>query len=214
MDKKNLFSLRKEFLAEELSEVNLKNNPYEQFELWFSDAVRIDSLEANTMFLATSTLSGFPSLRTVLLKEYDKNGFVFFTNYLSRKGKEISENPHVALLFYWKELERQIIIEGFADKVSSEDSELYFNSRPFDSRISAVVSEQSKIIENREFLESKFSELKNKYKDQSIPKPEHWGGYIVKSSKFEFWQGRENRLHDRILYSKVDDVWKINRLSP
>lgn len=214
MDKKNLFKLRKEFSVEVLNEENIKTNPFVQFDLWFSDALKLDSMEANTMFLATSSSSGIPSLRTVLLKEFDKNGFVFFTNYSSRKGKEISENPNIALLFYWKELERQVLIEGIAEKVSSEESIIYFNSRPFESRISAAVSEQSKIIENREFLESKFSELKKKYKDENIPKPKHWGGYRLIPVRFEFWKGRENRLHDRILYSKVGDIWNINRLSP
>lgn len=214
MDKKNLFKLRKEFSVEVLNEENIKANPFEQFDLWFSDALKLDSMEANTMFLATSSSAGIPSLRTVLLKEFDKNGFVFFTNYSSRKGKEISENPNIALLFYWKELERQVLIEGIAEKVSSEESIIYFNSRPFESRISAAVSEQSKIIENRELLESKFSELKKKYTDENIPKPEHWGGYRLIPVRFEFWQGRENRLHDRILYSKVGVLWNINRLSP
>jgi len=214
MDKKNLFNLRKEFTIKELSEDNLKSNPFEQFDLWFSDALKIDSMEANIMFVATSSSAGIPSLRIVLLKEFDENGFVFFTNYTSRKGKEIRENPNIAVLFYWNELERQVRIEGVCEKVSSEESVTYFNSRPFDSRISATVSEQSKIIENRDLLESKFSELKKKYEDQNIPKPEHWGGYRLKPINFEFWQGRENRLHDRIQYSKDGDIWNINRLSP
>ncbi|HRB00652.1 MAG TPA: pyridoxamine 5'-phosphate oxidase [Ignavibacteria bacterium] len=214
MDKKNLFNLRKEFTIKELSEDNLKSNPFEQFDLWFSDALKIDSMEANIMFVATSSSAGIPSLRTVLLKEFDENGFVFFTNYTSRKGKEIRENPNIAVLFYWNELERQVRIEGVCEKVSSEESVTYFNSRPFDSRISATVSEQSKIIENRDLLESKFSGLKKKYEDQNIPKPEHWGGYRLKPINFEFWQGRENRLHDRIQYSKDGDIWNINRLSP
>lgn len=214
MEKKNLFDLRKEFLQRELSENSIKKDPFEQFEEWFSEARRIDELEANTMFLATSSAFGLPNVRTVLLKEYSREGFIFYTNYNSRKGRELLENPNAAILFYWKELERQIRIEGITKKVTKEESENYFNNRPFESRVAAAVSEQSSVIEGRQILEEKFFELKKKYSDGIVPKPENWGGYILMPERMEFWQGRENRLHDRILFSRENSDWKSVRLSP
>jgi len=181
MDKKNLFELRKEFLKRELSEETISNNPFEQFETWFSEAQKLDEMEANTMYLATCSADGHPNVRTVLLKEYSSNGFIFYTNYKSRKGKELDENPNATLLFYWKELERQVRIEGITDKVSMEESENYFKNRPFESRVAAVVSEQSKVISSREVLNKKFEELKIKFADGNVPKPESWGGVYFKT---------------------------------
>ncbi|MBK9331952.1 MAG: pyridoxamine 5'-phosphate oxidase [Ignavibacteria bacterium] len=214
MDKKNLFELRKEFLKRELSEETISNSPFEQFETWFSEAQKLDEMEANTMYLATCSADGHPNVRTVLLKEYSSNGFIFYTNYKSRKGKELDENPNATLLFYWKELERQVRIEGITEKVSMEESENYFKSRPFESRVAAVVSEQSKVISSREVLNKKFEELKIKFADGNVPKPDSWGGYILRPSMIEFWQGRESRLHDRILFTKKGNEWITERLSP
>jgi len=214
MDKKNLFELRKEFLKRELSEETISNSPFEQFETWFSEARKLDEMEANTMYLATCSADGHPNVRTVLLKEYSSNGFIFYTNYKSRKGKELDENPNATLLFYWKELERQVRIEGITEKVSMEESENYFKSRPFESRVAAVVSEQSKVISSREVLNKKFEELKIKFADGNVPKPDSWGGYILRPSMIEFWQGRESRLHDRILFTKKGNEWITERLSP
>jgi len=214
MDKKNLFELRKEFLKRELSEETISNNPFEQFETWFSEAQKLDEMEANTMYLATCSADGHPNVRTVLLKEYSSNGFIFYTNYKSRKGKELDENPNATLLFYWKELERQVRIEGITEKVSMEESENYFKSRPFESRVAAVVSEQSKVISSREVLNKKFEELKINFADGNVPKPDSWGGYILRPSMIEFWQGRESRLHDRILFTKKGNEWITERLSP
>jgi len=202
MDKKNLFELRN------------SNNPFEQFEIWFSEALKLDAMEANTMYLATCSADGHPNVRTVLLKEYSSNGFIFYTNYKSRKGKELDENPNATLLFYWKELERQVRIEGITEKVSMEESENYFKSRPFESRVAAVVSEQSKVISSREVLNKKFEELKINFADGNVPKPDSWGGYILRPSMIEFWQGRESRLHDRILFTKKGNEWITERLSP
>lgn len=214
MDKKNLFELRKEFLKRELTDNTISGNPFEQFEVWFSEALKLDELEANTMYLATCSADGHPNVRTVLLKEYSAEGFIFYTNYKSRKGKELEENPNATLLFYWKELERQVRIEGITEKVTREESENYFKSRPFESRVAAVVSEQSKVIANREVLNNKFEELKIKFADGNVPRPESWGGYILKPSKIEFWQGRESRLHDRILFTEKGTEWIRERLSP
>jgi len=166
------------------------------------------------MFVATCTSGGRPSLRTVLLKAYDENGFVFFTNYTSRKGNDLKENPYAALLFFWKETERQIRIEGKVKKVSRKESEEYFHSRPYDSQIAATVSNQSKLIKSRSELEKKFEILKAEFVGKEIIAPDYWGGYRVIPDKFEFWQGRENRLHDRIQYSLKKKSWVIERLQP
>ncbi|MEP7146075.1 MAG: pyridoxamine 5'-phosphate oxidase [bacterium] len=215
---KNTADIRKDYIfdrSNNLSEKDILPDPVKQFEKWFGDALALDEHEANAMFLATSAKDAKPSLRTVLLKGYDESGFIFFTNYSSRKGSELEENPNASILFFWKELGRQIRIEGTVTKVSREVSDAYFHSRPLDSQIAALSSAQSNVIESREALDSKFSELKEKYKDGKIPLPENWGGYRLIPERMEFWQGRQNRLHDRILYSKEKNgVWKINRLAP
>lgn len=212
MDEKILNNLRKNYEKGELLESQINPNPYKQFELWFEEVLKSNIYEPNAMILATS-LENKPSARVVLLKGFDSSGFKFYTNYNSRKGKELSINPNAALLFYWMELERQVRIEGRVEKLSREESFEYFNSRPIESRYGALASNQSDIIPNREYLEKKFSELKKKYGDNP-PMPENWGGYKLIPELFEFWQGRPNRLHDRIVYQKSENSWKIFRLSP
>ena len=197
-----------------ISESSVDKDPFIQFKRWYKLVNDSNISMFDAMILATSTLNGIPSLRTVLLKSVDVNGFVFFTNYFSRKGKELIENPNSALLFYWKELERQVRIEGKIEKVSRSESKEYFHSRPRESQIGAWVSNQSSEIPNREFLDNKFNDLKKKFEDKEIPLPVYWGGYKLIPIYFEFWQGRENRLHDRICYKKIKDEWRIFRLSP
>lgn len=212
MDENTLNNLRKNYQKGELLESKVNPNPFKQFDKWFEEALSSNIYEPNAMILATAA-DNRPSARVVLLKGFDENGFKFYTNYNSRKGKEISINPNAALLFYWMELERQIRIEGRIEKLSKEESLEYFNSRPLDSRYGALASSQSEIIPDREYLEKKFSELKEKYGDNP-PMPDNWGGFILKPVLFEFWQGRPNRLHDRIVYEKKGSNWNIYRLSP
>lgn len=211
--KTNVASLRQNYTRNELIEENVLKNPFSQFDKWFKEAIDAEILEPNAMCVSTVS-NGKPSSRIVLLKGFDENGFVFFTNYQSHKGIEIEQNKAVAINFFWAELERQVRIEGEIEKVSEAESVEYFHSRPVGSQIGAWVSEQSKVIPNRQVLEEKQVELENKFKDSIIPKPPHWGGYRVKPNSIEFWQGRPSRLHDRLLFTKVGDDWKIERLSP
>ncbi len=214
-DKATLENLRKDYRAEKLSEKDEKSNPIEQFDHWFDEALKSGIYEPNAMTLATASTDGKPAARIVLLKGFNQDGFVFYTNYLSRKGKELAKNPVVALVFFWPELERQVRIEGTIEKVSKETSEKYFQSRPKESQIGALASPQSQVIEDRSLLEKNWKELEKKYADQEIPKPSFWGGYLVKPQVIEFWQGRSSRLHDRIVYRKADkNNWKIVRLAP
>ena len=211
---KNLTNIRREYKLNKLSGKNVRNNPFEQFSIWFAEVLKADLVEPNAMVLSTTDKKGKPSARIVLMKDFDENGFTFFTNYKSKKGKEISENPFAALLFFWVELERQVRIEGAITKLSKSESELYFNTRPLESKIGALASAQSKKIVSRTSLEKKYSALKLKYADGKVPMPDNWGGYKLVPNYFEFWQGRENRLHDRISYKKQKGKWKIFRLAP
>jgi len=215
MNQADIQNIRSEYLAASLSETDTHADPIKQFDKWFNEALKAEVTEPTAMTLATATTDGRPSARIVLLKGFNNDGFVFYTNYLSRKGKEIGKNPLGSLLFFWAGLERQVRIEGVIEKVSREDSEQYFHSRPRASQLGAVASPQSQEIADRDVLESKFNQADVQYGDQEIPKPSFWGGYILKPRLIEFWQGRRSRLHDRILYKKVDNKnWKKVRLAP
>ena len=210
----DLKDIRSEFSRGGLSKDQVNKNPIEQFKQWFKQASKFEIPEVNAMTIATASPGGFPSARIVLLKEVDENGFVFFTNYDGRKGKELEQNPKAALLFFWIELEQQIRIEGIVEKTSEKESDAYFNSRPLESKISAIVSKQSNVVQNRELLEEKYVNCLKDNFEKEIKRPENWGGYRVIPERIEFWQGRTNRLHDRILYTKIEKEWKIERLEP
>jgi pyridoxamine 5'-phosphate oxidase len=209
---KKLQNIRINYTKYKLDEKKLPDNPFVLFSKWFNQVLKSDILEPNAMILSTC-LNNKPSSRVVLLKQYDEKGFTFFTNYNSRKGIEISKNKQAALLFYWMDFERQVRIEGKVKKISRIESEAYFNTRPLESRYSALASEQSKVLHDRKMLIEKIELLKAKYGDKP-PLPDNWGGLKLYPNYFEFWQGRENRLHDRICYKKVKSSWKIFRLSP
>ena len=206
--------IRKEYRLRSLSESDVATDPYAQFALWWEEAVAGDIEEVNAMTLATANDAGKPSARIVLLKGVNIEGFEFFTNYDSHKAKEMAINEHVALVFFWKELERQVRIEGTANKTTAAVSDKYFLSRSVESRIGAWSSPQSNVIESRKVLDENESEIKKKFEDKEVTRPPFWGGYIVKPEMVEFWQGRPNRLHDRIVYIKENDAWKIKRLAP
>lgn len=208
-------SLRREYLRTELLETNLHPDPVEQFRRWFEEALSADLHEPNAMTIATATRDGRPSARVVLLKGFNERGFVFHTNYEGRKGQELEANPNCALAFYWGELERQVRIEGRATRVPDKESDAYFASRPRGSQLGAWASEQSRPVEDRTELERRLKELEEEYEGREIPRPSFWGGFRVEPERMEFWQGRENRLHDRLLYSESGGgAWKIQRLQP
>lgn len=212
---KTIADLRKDYTLEGLSVSEVDFNPFRQFKKWFDQALDAQLPEPNAMTIATATAEGNPSARMVLLKDFDERGFVFYTNYNSQKGQELGANPQASLVFWWAELERQVRIYGQVEKVSEYESDEYFHSRPLNSRLGAWVSNQSEVIENREVLEQRLQELQVKYENQEVPRPQHWGGVRVIPAKIEFWQGRPSRLHDRLLYTCLDDgSWKIERLSP
>jgi pyridoxamine 5'-phosphate oxidase len=209
-----LHSIRTEYKFAALTEESISKSPFNQFEHWMNDALNARIHEPTAMSVSTLGTDGFPDSRIVLLKDFSENGFTFFTNYNSKKGKSIAENPAVGLHFFWPVLERQIRISGFAEKSSDEVSDQYFYSRPVLSQIAAVVSNQSSKIDSRETLQNQFEKEKEKSSNATIKRPENWGGFLVKPVKFEFWQGRENRLHDRILFEKDNENWIISRLAP
>ena len=211
----NIADIRKDYKLQTLSEADVAANPFLQFDKWWDDAVKSDIDEVNAMALATADSEGKPDARIVLLKGYDKSGFVFFTNYQSHKGQELAENPNACLVFFWKELERQVRIRGTVEQIASAESDVYFTSRPVGSRIGAWASPQSSVIATRAIIEERQKEFEQKFIDGNITRPPHWGGYIVKPVEIEFWQGRPSRLHDRIRYTLQEkDGWTIERLAP
>jgi pyridoxamine 5'-phosphate oxidase len=206
--------MRKEYKAAQLDEISVDSSPFIQFETWFEEVKNAELKEPNAMVLATVNAQGEPNIRAVLLKIFDEKGFVFFTNYNSDKGKEIEENPNVAAEFLWLELERQVRILGKCEKITKSESLSYFLKRSRGSQLGAWVSDQSSIISSRKLLSIQMEKIKEKFKKGEVPLPDFWGGYRIIPEKIEFWQGRENRLHDRILYTKEADEWKISRLAP
>ena len=212
---KTIADLRKDYTLQGLSVSDVNPNPFIQFKQWFDQALTAQLPEPNAMTVATVTPDGKPRARMVLLKGFDERGFVFYTNYNSQKGQELAQNPQASLVFWWAELERQVRICGRTEKASESESDEYFYSRPLNSRLGAWASNQSEVIQSREVLEQRMQELQIKYQNQDVKRPPHWGGLRVIPTEIEFWQGRSNRLHDRLLYTRLDDgSWKIVRLSP
>jgi len=211
----NLHAYRKNYDKGVLTKESVNKNPFQQFHTWFCEVERFGVVEeTNAMTLTTLGKDGFPKGRVVLLKRYDENGFYFYTNYKSEKGVSIDNHPNVSLSFFWPSLERQILIKGVAEKTGATDSTNYFLSRPRGSQLGALVSDQSAVVKNRKVLETKLKTLEEQYKNKEIPKPKHWGGYLIVPVVFEFWQGRPNRLHDRIRYSLKQESWEMERLAP
>jgi pyridoxamine 5'-phosphate oxidase len=209
----SLADIRREYLGEPLGETESDPNPFRQFERWFGQVRELEP-DANEMALATATRDGRPSVRTVLLKGLDDRGFVFYTNYNSRKGRELATNGRAYLMFYWRSLERQVRVDGMVEKVSAEESDAYFASRPLESRWSVYASRQSEVVESREALESRFAIARQEYGDR-VPRPRWWGGFRVLPEEFEFWQGRPSRLHDRLRYQREPSgAWRRERLAP
>ena len=211
---KKLFDFREEYKTGELNESGMKANPIEQFQLWLQAAIDSKIPEPNAMTIATCTANGKPSARVVLLKEINKNGFVFFTNYLSRKGRELLENPFAALVFDWHSIERQVRVEGRVERLPVHDSDTYFNERPREAQIGAWSSPQSKILNNREELEQRQVSFEEKFNNRKIFRPSNWGGFILLPATIEFWQGRPGRLHDRLVYLRTEEGWTLHRLAP
>lgn len=211
----SIADIRKEYILRSLSEADVATNPFAQFTIWWNEATNAGIDEINAMTLATASADGLPSARIVLLKGYDENGFVFFTNYNSFKAQQIEENPKAALLFFWKEVERQVRITGIIEKTTAAESDTYYNSRPEGSRIGAWASPQSHVIESRAWLERREQDYQKEFDGKRIVRPNHWGGYRVRPVCIEFWQGRPSRLHDRIQYTLQENgEWKIERLAP
>jgi pyridoxamine 5'-phosphate oxidase len=205
----------KQNAAADLDEKTVDRDPLKLFRRWFDDAIASGSRLPDAMTLATATKEGKPSARMVLLKQVDDDGFVFFTNYNSRKARELDENPYAALVSYWVGLDRQVRVEGRVERVSDAESDEYFHTRPRESQLGALASPQSEVIESREFLEQRFRDFEGMYRDRSVARPAHWGGYRLKPNLIEFWQNRSGRLHDRILYElQADGSWSVKRLAP
>jgi pyridoxamine 5'-phosphate oxidase len=207
-------ALRREYTARGLRRIDLDPDPIKQFGIWFTAAVETGIREVNAVTLATVSSEGRPTGRVVLLKGYGDDGFVFYTNYLSEKGQHLEQNPYAALVLHWKELERQVRIEGDTVKISREESARYFHSRPVGSQLGAWVSHQSEVIDARRILEARLSEMEERFAGREIPLPPNWGGYRVRPHRIEFWQGRPNRLHDRFRYTREGDNWRLDRLAP
>lgn len=212
--KRNISSIRREYALKQIDKKDVDPNPFIQFGQWFNDALVAEIADPNAMILASATTDGKPSARVVLLKGYDEKGFTFFTNYESRKAIQLESNPFAALVFFWPELERQIRIEGEVSKVNERESDDYFNSRPEGSKIGAWVSPQSQVISNRDYIEKLKDKIQNQFSEKAIHRPPNWGGYRLTPNLIEFWQGRPNRLHDRIQYSLIGSEWTIERLAP
>ncbi|WP_421806277.1 pyridoxamine 5'-phosphate oxidase [Flagellimonas sp.] len=213
---KDLSDYRKSYEKSELTETSIRENPMEQFQKWFHEVEASEGVdEPNAMTVSTIGLDGFPKSRVVLMKKFTFEGFIFYTNYQSEKGKAIAANPSVCLSFFWPNMERQVIIKGKAEKIAENLSDGYFESRPKGSQLGAVVSDQSEVVPSREHLEGKLKELEQEYEGKEVPRPDYWGGFLVRPVSIEFWQGRPNRLHDRIRYTLDEDFdWKIERLAP
>ncbi|MDF0708646.1 pyridoxamine 5'-phosphate oxidase [Flagellimonas okinawensis] len=213
---KDLGNYRKSYEKSELTEASIKENPMEQFQKWFHETEASDGVdEPNAMTVSTIGMDGFPKSRVVLMKKFTFEGFIFYTNYQSEKGKAIAANPAVCLSFFWPNMERQVIIKGTAEKIAENLSDGYFESRPHGSQLGAIVSDQSEVVPSRDYLEGKLRELEQRFEGKEVPRPNYWGGYLVKPVSMEFWQGRPNRLHDRIRYTLQEDFdWKVERLAP
>lgn len=214
MESSKIAHLRKDYTLNGLDQQDILQSPIDQFKKWFDESLSAEVIEPNGMFLSTISPEGYPQGRIVLLKEVDNNGFTFYTNYNSQKGNDLAAHPFASLTFWWAELERQVRIVGKVEKVNEAESDAYFSIRPRGSQLGAWVSTQSEVIENREVLIDKLAKFENKFANQPVPRPPHWGGYRVIPSEIEFWQGRPSRLHDRIRYHYQNNEWKIERLSP
>ena len=211
----SLTDLRREYASRALDEKDAHADPITQFTIWFDEALKSQLVDANAMTLATASARGEPSARTVLLKGADANGFVFYTNYDSAKGRDLAENPRGSLLFFWAELERQVRITGSVTKTTAAESDQYFHSRPLESQIGAAISDQSRPVADRAYLEQRYEEFVAKHKDAQVPRPSNWGGYRLTPDTIEFWQGRKSRLHDRLLYTRqAGGSWSRSRLAP
>lgn len=211
---KKIADIRKEYTLKTLNEANVSSSPFEQFTIWIDEAIKSKTAEPTAVVLATATFDGKPSARVVLLKGATEKGFVFFTNYESKKAKQILQNPYGALVFFWPELERQVRVEGKIKKISEKESDKYFVSRPLRSRLGAWASPQSQVIPSRKYLEDLMRDFEEEFADKEITRPDNWGGYILEPNLFEFWQGRQSRLHDRLQYTEENGKWKLERLAP
>lgn len=214
MSSEHIAKIRREYALKTLTEEMISDDPFDQFSVWFREACEVEQGEPNAFAFATVGSDGSPSVRTVLLKKFDSNGFVFFTNYESRKSREVSHNNRVAMLFYWPSLERQLRIEGEIEKIAEQESDEYYSSRPLTARLGAVVSRQSSEVASRAVMDEEYQRYCSAMGDKEPERPVYWGGYRIKPNYFEFWQGRESRLHDRLVYSKEESDWRRSRLWP